>query len=128
MNIRWIVIAICLLFLSPHIAVSAELKVTNQTNIEIYPTVTSGKFQERFGVVSIGKSATIGFSPFKLGEIVQISWEEGESYNITVTKINTSKLKSAQKKVASIHLVYTGNSNWLLNAYDKNDKLLGTIP
>ena len=107
---------------------ASELKVTNLSNIEIYPTIISGKSKERFGVVAIGKSATIGFSPFRLGDKVEISWEEGESYNLTKVTIDSSSLKMIRKSVGSIHLIYNGQKIWVLKAFDKNDRQIGSIP
>lgn len=107
---------------------ASELKVTNLSTIEIYPTIKSGKSSERFGVVAIGKSATVGFSPFRLGDKVEVSWEEGESYDLTNATIDTSSLKQLQKNVASIHLVCTGQRKWQLKTFNKDDRLLGSIP
>jgi len=105
-----------------------ELMVNNQSQIDIYPTITSNKTNERFGVVVIGGSATIGFSPFKLGDMVQISWEEGESYELFYVTIDSSKIVKVKNKVTSVHLIYHGNNNWVLKAFDKNDKEIGSVP
>jgi len=107
---------------------ASELKVTNLSNIEIFPTIISGKSKESFGVVVIGKSKTVGFSPFMLGDKVEISWEEGESYDLTNVTIDSSNLKSIRKDVASIHLIYNGKRNWALKAFDKDHKEIGSIP
>jgi len=105
-----------------------ELKVTNLSKIEIYPTVISNKSKERFGVVSIGKSATVGFSPFKLGDTIEISWEEGEGYDLSHVSIDYSKVSKIKSNVASVHLIYRGSKNWVLKAFDKNDVEIGSIP
>lgn len=107
---------------------ASELKVTNLSKIKIYPTVISGKSKEDFGVVAIGKSATVGFSPFRLGDNVEISWEEGESYELNNVTIDSSRLRAIQKKVESIHLIYTGQRAWALKAFDKKDTLIGSVP
>ncbi len=128
MKKKFLILAALILFIvacSPSFA--SELKVTNLSTIKIYPTIKSGKSSERFGVVAIGKSATVEFSPFRLGDKVEISWEEGESYDLTNETIDTSSLKSFQKNVDSIHLVYTGQRKWQLKAFDKDDRLLGSI-
>ena len=82
---------------------------------------------EDFGVVSIGMSATIGFSPFRLGDKIQISWEEGESYDLTNITIDTSAMQKIKNKVTSVHLIYLGNKKWIVKAYDKNDMEIGAI-
>jgi len=120
-----------LLMLSPvtaKVSWGFELKVTNATNIDIYPTVTSGKSKERFGVVVIGGSATVGFSPFKIGDQIQISWEEGESYDLTTVTIDSSSLDKLRKDIISVHLIYNGKGMWVLKAFDKNKKQIGSVP
>lgn len=107
---------------------ASELKITNLSSIEIYPTIISGKSKESFGVVAIGKSATVGFSPFKLGDTVEISWEEGESYDLTNVIIDSSSLRNIGKDVASIHLIYNGQRNWALKAFNKGKMEIGAIP
>jgi len=107
---------------------ASELKVTNLSNIEIYPTIISSKSKQSFGVVSIGKSATVGFSPFSLGDKVEISWEEGESYDLTNVTIDSSSLRMIGKDVTSIHLIYNGQRKWALKAFDKKDVQIGSIP
>ena len=109
-------------------AVGSELKVTNLSKIEIYPTVTSNNSNERFGVVSIGGSKTVGFSPSKLGDKVQVLWEEGESYHLSNTDIDTSGLQNISKEVASIHLIYHGKGTWVLKVFDRNDHEIGSVP
>lgn len=105
-----------------------ELKVTNLSKVEIFPTVSAGKYKEEFGVVVIGKSKTIGFSPFKLGDKIQISWEEGESYDLSYATIDTSGMSIDNKKVTSVHLIYCGNKQWILKAFDKNRVERGSVP
>jgi len=105
-----------------------ELKITNMSKIEIFPTVRSTKYKEEFGVVVIGKSKTIGFSPFKLGDKIQISWEEGESYDLSYATIDTSGLSTDGHKVTSVHLIYHGNKKWVLKAFDKNHIEVGSVP
>lgn len=105
-----------------------ELKVTNNTQGKIYPVVKSMNNSEDFGVVAIGKSATIGFSPFKLGDNIQIAWEEGESYDLSNVTIDTAVMLKIKNKVASVHLIYLGNKKWVVKAFDKNDMEIGAIP
>lgn len=121
-------LAVILLIVAPSPSIASELKVTNLSTIEIFPTIRSGKSSERFGVVAIGKSKTVGFSPFGLGDKVEISWEEGESFDLTNATIDSSSLKGMQKSADSIHLIYTGQRKWELKVFDKDDRLLGSIP
>ena len=107
---------------------ASELKVTNLSKVEIYPTIISGKSKESFGVVAIGKSATVGFCQFKLGDKVEMSWEEGESYELTSVTIDPSSLGAIQRDVESIHLIYNGQRKWALKAFDKKDMQIGSIP
>lgn len=120
-----------LLWLSPTTAIKSwgfELKVTNLTNGKIYPTVISGKSKEDFGVVAIGGSATVGFSPFKIGDQIQISWEEGKNHDLTSMSIDSSSLNKLRKDISSVHLIYSGNGTWVLKAFDKNDRQIGSVP
>jgi len=105
-----------------------ELRVSNRSNTDIYPTIISNKSKERFGVVVIGGTATIGFSPFKLGDKIQISWEEGESYDLSYATIDTSGISLDRHKVASVHLIYHGNKQWVLKAFDNNRVEIGSVP
>jgi len=105
-----------------------ELKVSNQSKIDIYPTIISNKSKERFGVVVIGGTATIGFSPFKLGDKIQISWEEGESYDLSYATIDTSGMSIDKRNVKSVHLIYSGDKKWVLKAFDKNRVEVGSVP
>lgn len=107
---------------------ASELKITNLTKIKIYPTIISGKSEESFGVVAIGKSKTVGFSPFRLGEKVEISWEEGESHELAGVTIDTSSLITIKRDVESIHLIYNGQRTWTLKVLDKRDRQIGSIP
>lgn len=128
-SIKVLPLFICLLWLtSANPSWGFELKVTNKSNIDIFPTVLSGKSEERFGVVGIGRSATVGFSPFKLGDKIQISWEEGESTAVTNAYIDSSSLKKKSKVVDSVHVIYNGNGKWVLKAYDKKDVEVGAVP
>jgi len=113
---------------SANSSVAFELEVENISKADIYPTIISNSSNERFGVVSIGKSKTVGFSPFKLGDKVQISWEEGESYELSYVTIDSSKIVKVKNKVTSVHLIYYGNKKWVLKAFDKNDKEIGSVP
>ena len=123
-----ILVALCLATITSTPSLASELEITNLSNIEIYPTVISGKSEERFGVVAIGKSKTVGFTPFRLGDKMEISWEEQESYNLTKVIIDSKQLKKLQKTVESIHLIYNGNRNWVLKAFDNKDRQIGSIP
>jgi hypothetical protein len=120
--------ALCLVAVASTSPWASELKVTNLSKIEIYPIIISGKSKESFGVVAIGKSATVGFSPFRLGDKVEISWEEGESYELTSVTIDSSSLRVIQRDVESIHLIYNGQRKWALKAFDKKDMQIGSIP
>lgn len=104
-----------------------ELKVTNNTQGKIYPVVKSMNNSEDFGVVAIGKSATIGFSPFKLGDKIQVSWEEGESYDLSNVTIDTTEMLKIKNKVTSVQLIYLGNKKWIVKAFDSNDMEIGAI-
>lgn len=105
-----------------------DLKVSNRSNIDIYPTITSNKFKERFGVVVIDGTATIGFSPFKLGDKIQISWEEGDSYDLSHVTIDTSAMLKIKRNVVSVHLIFLGNKKWVVKAFDKNNIEIGSFP
>lgn len=105
-----------------------ELKVTNMTKGKIYPTVKSDKYSEDFGVVAIGGSATVGFSPFRLGEQVKILWEEGENHQLSQVNIDSSKIQKINNDVVSVHLIYHGDNKWVLKAFDKNDVEIGSVP
>lgn len=117
-----------LLIVASYQSFASVLEVINLSSIEIYPTIKSGKSSERFGVVAIGGSKTVGFSPFRLGDRVEISWEEGKSYDLTNATIDSSSLKLIQENANSIHLTYTGQRKWELKAFDKDHRLLGSIP
>ncbi len=127
-----IITTISLLFgchmIEPKSSHAFELKVTNLSKIEIYPTIISNKSKERFGVVSIGKSATVGFSPFKLGDKIQISWEEGDSYDLSNVTIDSSGVLNDGNNVASVHLIYYGDQRWALKGFDKNNVEIGSVP
>jgi len=105
-----------------------ELKVTNLSAIDIYPTVVSNDSKEKFGVVSEGKSATVGFSPFKIGEKIRIYWEEGERYDLSSFTIDSSSLLSAKSNVSSVHLIFYGHEKWVLKAFDENGTEIGSVP
>jgi len=105
-----------------------ELKVTNMTNGKIYPTLKSDKYSEDFGVVSVGKSKTVAFSPFRLGDKIQISWEEGEDHKLSQLSIDSSKILKISNDVVSVHLIYNGSKKWELKAFDKNDVEIGSVP
>jgi len=122
-------IFICLVLMTfSRTAAGSELKLTNLSKIEISPTVASDSSRESFGVVSIDGSETVGSSPFTLGDKVQILWEEGESYHLSNTDIDTSGLQNISKEVASIHLIYHGKGSWVLKVFDRNDHEIGSVP
>ena len=119
---------LCLLLTTVGYSWGFELKVKNSTTINIYPTVISGESKESFGVVSKGKGKTVGFSQFKLGDTVQISWEIGESYDLSNVVIDSSRLKNIGVNITSVHLIYYGKDIWTLKAFDANGTQVGTVP
>lgn len=113
---------------NPNSGNAFELKVTNLSSIKIYPTVSSGKYAEEFGVVVVGKSKTIGFSPFKLGDKLQISWEEGESFDLSYATIDTSSMSIGKQHVKRVNLIYSCDKKWVLKAFDRNNTEIGLVP
>jgi hypothetical protein len=118
----------CLSLLTAKKSWSFELKVTNQTKGKIYTTLTSGNSIEDFGVVAIGRSATVGFSSSIIGDRILVSWEEGVNHDLTSATIDSSSLFKLRKDVSMVQLIYSGNRTWILKAFDKNNREIGSIP
>ena len=97
-----------------------DLRISNTSSIKIYPVLSSGKHNEDFRVVAIGKSATIGFSPFKIGDVVTVQWEEGESNEKKKVSFDTKKLSKIEKELQRLNFIYQGNGKWILKAITKN--------
>jgi hypothetical protein len=97
-----------------------DLRITNNSPQKIYPTVESGRAEENFGVVAAHTSKTTGFSPFKLGDEIRVTWSEGRLANAKETHVLSSAAFRGVR-MRTLDVLYVGGGKWQLRALDDDD-------
>ena len=102
-----------------------DLRVENHSKIDIYPVLINQESKQKsdFGVVTVGKSSTKGFGPFRISNKITVIWEEGESTKKYESEIDSSTLFPINTKVTRIVFLYRGKGIWLIQAIDREENV-----
>jgi uncharacterized lipoprotein NlpE involved in copper resistance len=104
-----------------------ELEVRNASTVKIYPKISTAVSQQRFGFLGVGSSAVYGFSPFRLGDSITITWSEGISEEIHKKIVNTAPLAKQAQGIYTLNFVYLGGRVWEVRVLDKQGRELNKI-
>ena len=104
-----------------------ELEASNASDVLIYPVVSSDTSRQRFGVLGVNSSKVYGFSPFRVGDSITITWSEGESEELYKKVVNTAPLAEQVDGIYTLNFVYVGNQIWEVRVLDKGGNELKKI-
>lgn len=101
-----------------------ELEASNASNVLIDLTISSDVSQQTIGILSIGSSAVYGFSPFRAGGRIAVTWSEGGNEKKYKKIINTDQLVEGLKGIYTLKFVYIGGQLWEVQILDKDGREL----
>jgi hypothetical protein len=101
------------------VIVNGELSVVNESRLDIFPVVNSGKLED-FGGVASGTSATIGFASVDNGA-ADVTWAE-KDWNAVKRRVAFRFKVSPElaDKANNLKFIYKGSNVWVLNFYGKS--------
>jgi len=103
-----------------------ELWVVNDAEVRIYPILKAGRHEEEFGVVAPKTHKSIGFTPFRIGEVLRVDWGEGHIDPKKTVTLQTKQYRGL--KMRALWVIYDGDGKWSLKAFDENDKEIQPKP
>lgn len=104
---------------TPSATQACEIVVVNDSEVSIYPMLTTGALRDDLGVVGTGAEKCEGFVPFRLGDEVVIIWRRGSLQAPAQTaRLATKPFIARRSQIKSLHFIYHTNHEWTVKAFD----------